>query len=108
MKGAVSELKELMEKSTEQGMQTFDQALYKLYKEGRISLEEALKNADSKNNLRLKITLDENPAGAAAVEAEMAEEEAAAAAAQPQNEPMKTEAPKAGPLDGLSLVDLDQ
>lgn len=108
MKGAVSELKELMEKSTEQGMQTFDQALYKLYKEGRISLEEALKNADSKNNLRLKITLDENPAGAAAAEAEMAEEEAAAAAAQPQNEPMKTEAPKAGPLDGLSLVDLDQ
>jgi twitching motility protein PilU len=108
MKGAVSELKELMEKSTEQGMQTFDQALYKLYTEGRISLEEALKNADSKNNLRLKITLDENPAGAAAVEAEMAEEEAAAAAAQPQNEPMKTEAPKAGPLDGLSLVDLDQ
>ena len=108
MKGAVSELKELMEKSTEQGMQTFDQALYKLYKEGRISLEEALKNADSKNNLRLKITLDENPAGAAAVEAEMAEEEAAAAAAQPQNEPMKTEASKAGPLDGLSLVDLDQ
>jgi len=108
MKGAVSELKELMEKSTEQGMQTFDQALYKLYKEGRISLEEALKNADSKNNLRLKITLDENPAGAAAVEAEMAEEEAAAATAQPQNEPMKTEASKAGPLDGLSLVDLDQ
>ena len=108
MKGAVSELKELMEKSTEQGMQTFDQALYKLYKEGRISLEEALKNADSKNNLRLKITLDENPAGAAAVEAEMAEEEATAAAAQPQNEPMKTEASKAGPLDGLSLVDLDQ
>lgn len=108
MKGAVSELKELMEKSTEQGMQTFDQALYKLYKEGRISLEEALKNADSKNNLRLKITLDENPAGAAAVEAEMAEEEAAAAAAQPQNEPMKTESSKAGPLDGLSLVDLDQ
>jgi hypothetical protein len=40
----------------------------------------------------------------------MAEEEAAAAAAaaQPQNEPMKTEASKAGPLDGLSLVDLDQ
>ncbi|MFZ9128153.1 MAG: PilT/PilU family type 4a pilus ATPase [Pseudomonadales bacterium] len=110
MKGAVSELKELMEKSTEQGMQTFDQALYKLYKEGRISLEEALKNADSKNNLRLKITLDENPAGAAAaaVEAEMAEEEEAVAPAEPKNEPTKTEAPKGGALDGLSLVDLDQ
>jgi len=108
MKGAVSELKELMEKSTEQGMQTFDQALYKLYKEGRISLEEALKNADSKNNLRLKITLDENPAGAAAVEAEMAEEEEAVAPAEAKNEPTKTEAPKGGALDGLSLVDLDQ
>ena len=78
-KGAVSELKELMEKSTEQGMQTFDQSLYKLYKEGRISLEEALKNADSKNNLRLRITLDENPAGAAAIEEEMAREAAAEA-----------------------------
>jgi twitching motility protein PilU len=108
MKGAVSELKELMEKSTEQGMQTFDQALYKLYKEGRISLEEALKNADSKNNLRLKITLDENPAGAAAVEAEMAEEEEAVAPAEPKHEPTKTEARKGGALDGLSLVDLDQ
>jgi len=58
-KGAVSDLKELMEKSGEQGMQTFDMALFKLYKQGKISLEEALKNADSKNNLRLKITLDE-------------------------------------------------
>ena len=78
-KGAVSELKELMEKSTEQGMQTFDQSLYRLYKEGRISLDEALKNADSKNNLRLRITLDENPAGAAAIEEEIAREAAAEA-----------------------------
>ena len=60
-KGAVSDLKELMEKSEEQGMQTFDRALFKLYKAGRISEEEALKNADSRNNLRLKITLDDNP-----------------------------------------------
>jgi len=50
-----------MEKSEEQGMQTFDRALFKLYKAGRISEEEALKNADSRNNLRLKITLDDNP-----------------------------------------------
>ena len=49
-KGDVSSLKELMEKSDEQGMQTFDIALYKLYKEGRISMEEAIRNADSKNN----------------------------------------------------------
>ena len=46
-----------MEKSTGQGMQTFDQSLSKLYKEGQISLDEALKNADSKNNLG-RITLE--------------------------------------------------
>ena len=40
-------------------MRTFDSALYHLYKDGKITLEEALKNADSKNNLRLKISLDE-------------------------------------------------
>ncbi|MBL4681090.1 MAG: PilT/PilU family type 4a pilus ATPase [Pseudomonadales bacterium] len=57
-KGEVGLLKELMEKSVEQGMQTFDYALFKLFKLGKISLEEALKNADSKNNLRLRITLD--------------------------------------------------
>jgi twitching motility protein PilU len=41
-------------------MRTFDSALYHLYKEGKISLEEALRNADSKNNLRLKISLAES------------------------------------------------
>jgi twitching motility protein PilU len=50
-------IKEVMEKSTEQGMITFDLSLEKLYKEKKISLEEALINADSKNNLRLKLTL---------------------------------------------------
>jgi len=50
-------LKEVMEKSEPLGMQTFDTALMRLYVEGRISLEEALKNADSPNNLRLKINL---------------------------------------------------
>ncbi len=54
-------IKEVMEKSEAQGMQTFDSALYKLYTDGRISLDEALKNADSKNNLRLRISLNENP-----------------------------------------------
>ncbi len=51
-------IKEVMDKSENQGMQTFDLALYKLYKQGKISLDEAIKNADSKNNLRLKVTLD--------------------------------------------------
>ena len=105
-KGAVSELKELMEKSTGQGMQTFDQSLYKLYKEGRISLEEALKNADSKNNLRLRITLDENPAGAAAIEEEMARE-AAAEANQQSGQQTGEGSGDNQSLDGLSLVDLD-
>jgi twitching motility protein PilU len=44
-----------MEASESYGMQTFDLALFKLYQEGRISEDEALKNADSPNNLRLKI-----------------------------------------------------
>jgi len=48
-----------MEKSEQQGMKTFDSALYDLFKSGKISYEEALKNADSKNNLRLRIQLSE-------------------------------------------------
>ena len=55
--GEVLEIKEVMEKSEPMGMQTFDIALYKLYQEGKISLDEALKNADAENNLRLKIEL---------------------------------------------------
>ena len=57
--GEVMELKEVMEKSEQQGMKTFDSALYDLCKSGKISYEEALKNADSKNNLRLRIQLSE-------------------------------------------------
>jgi len=59
LKGEVHKIKEIMEKSENIGMQTFDAALYKLYKAGRISLEEALRNADSQNNLRLRISLEE-------------------------------------------------
>ena len=55
--GKPDEVKEVMSKSEAQGMQTFDSALYSLYSGGLISMDEALKNADSKNNLRLKITL---------------------------------------------------
>ncbi len=57
-KGAVGELKELMTKSTEVGMQTFDQALYALYNAGEISYEDALAHADSANDLRLLIKLE--------------------------------------------------
>ena len=59
LKGDVHGIKEIMEKSRNLGMQTFDQALYDLHKEGKITLEEALRNADSQNNLRLKISLSE-------------------------------------------------
>lgn len=56
-KGQVHELKELMKKSTEHGMQTFDQALYDLYDSGEITYEDALSHADSPNDLRLMIKL---------------------------------------------------
>ena len=57
LKGQLHELKEIMKKSRELGMQTFDQALFDLYNEGAISYEEALRNADSMNELRLQIKL---------------------------------------------------
>ena len=56
-KGDVHLLKELMSKSREQGMQTFDQALYMLYSEGEITYDAALTHADSANDLRLLIKL---------------------------------------------------
>mgnify|MGYP003387213592 CR=1 FL=1 len=56
-KGDVHKLKELMKNSTEQGMQTFDQALYAFYANGDISYEDALKHADSSNEVRLMIKL---------------------------------------------------
>jgi twitching motility protein PilU len=56
-KGEVHKLKELMKSSREQGMQTFDQALYNLYAAGRIGYEDALNSADSRNEVRLMIKL---------------------------------------------------
>ena len=56
-KGEVHEIKEIMKKSRELGMQTFDQALFDLYEEGRISYEDALRFADSINEVRLQIKL---------------------------------------------------
>jgi twitching motility protein PilU len=65
-KGDVDMLKEGMEQGIQEGCQTFDQALFSLYRDKKISLEQALVNADSENNLRLKIKLaglkvDEEP-----------------------------------------------
>jgi twitching motility protein PilU len=59
-KAEIAEIKEAMEKGTNVGMQTFDQALFDLYRAGKITQEEALKNADSANNLRLRIKLEED------------------------------------------------
>jgi len=57
-KGEVAQIKEVMSRSNRIGMKTFDQALYELYEAGGISYEDALRNADSKNELRLKIKLE--------------------------------------------------
>jgi len=56
-KGDVHSIKEIMSKSNELGMQTFDQALFNLFEAGKITYEDALRNADSMNDLRLKIKL---------------------------------------------------
>jgi twitching motility protein PilU len=65
LRGDLHSIKEIMEKSENLGMQTFDGALFKLYKEGRISFDEAIRNADSPNNLRLRIKLQGGDTAAA-------------------------------------------
>ncbi|MBL0040544.1 MAG: PilT/PilU family type 4a pilus ATPase [Xanthomonadales bacterium] len=55
----VHEIKEAMDRSLEDGMQTFDQALFRMYKDGKVELEEALNKADSRDGLALKIRLAE-------------------------------------------------
>ncbi|MDD5295563.1 MAG: PilT/PilU family type 4a pilus ATPase [Rhodocyclaceae bacterium] len=70
-KGEIHEIKEIMKRSRELGMQTFDQSLFDLHEAGKISYEDALRNADSVNDLRLQIKLNSkearkrNPAGEA-------------------------------------------
>mgnify|MGYP001825355621 FL=1 len=94
--GEVMEIKEVMEKSEPMGMQTFDMALYNLYKSGKISLDEALRNADAENNLRLKIELSEK--GAAHAAAAKSDDKASA-------EKEQKAAAKKDALGGLSLVE---
>lgn len=92
-KGDIDSIKEIMSKSENLGMQTFDAALFKLQKAGKISLDEALKNADSANNLRLRIKLAE---GDGPAEAGASSEE-------------KTETKKASSaFEGLSLEKTDE
>jgi twitching motility protein PilU len=63
-KGEVHKLKDLMKRSNQQGMKTFDQALYELYREGEITQEDAIHHADSANEVRLMIKLKETDLGA--------------------------------------------
>jgi twitching motility protein PilU len=126
--GKVDEIKEVMLKSEASGMQTFDTALYKLYKDKKISMDEALRNADSKNNLRLRITLEEGqgneqapppqqakaPTPAASSPAPQANAKPAPATAEqskPAPAPAAEPAPKpaaAAGLSGLSLQPIDE
>ncbi|HXR19074.1 MAG TPA: PilT/PilU family type 4a pilus ATPase [Steroidobacteraceae bacterium] len=57
-RGEVAKIKEVMSRSNRIGMKTFDQALFDLYEQGYISYEDALRNADSKNELRLRVKLE--------------------------------------------------
>jgi twitching motility protein PilU len=57
-RGEVAKIKEVMARSTRVGMKTFDQALFDLFEQGHISYEDALRNADSKNELRLRVKLE--------------------------------------------------
>jgi len=79
LKSRLTEIKEIMEKSENLGMQTFDGAIFKLYTAGKVSLEDAIANADSPNNLRLRIKLATE--GVAVPKAETV------AAAAPQTQP---------------------
>jgi twitching motility protein PilU len=62
-KGEVAEIKEVMKRSRELGMQTFDQALFEIYEAGLVSYEDAVRNADSVNDLRLQIKLHSKRGG---------------------------------------------
>lgn len=62
-KGEIHEMKELVKKSREQGMITFDEAIFELIKSGQVTMEEGMRNADSVNDLRLRVKLDESGAG---------------------------------------------
>ena len=99
---AIDEIKEVMLKSETAGMMTFDTALLNLYNEGKISYEEALKNADSKNNLALKIKLSgkKQPPKQATNTAPANKSAASPAASQ---RAAATSAPVARPSAGLSL-----
>ena len=84
-RGDVGTIKEVMEKSEAAGMQTFDSHLINLYQDGKISLEEAIRNADSQNNVKLRISLSKGakksaPSGLSLVEKDEPKDDEAAEA----------------------------
>lgn len=97
-KGEINEIKDALEKSMSPGSQTFEQALFKMFIDGRISQEEAMANADSATNMLWLI----NQATAGEISGE-----APAAAPPPSHAPKKEEEKKAGPLSagGASFTD---
>jgi len=102
--GKVDEIKEVMAKSETQGMQTFDSALFKLHNQGKITLEEALSNADSRNNLRLRIQLHDDPHAEPTANPLPAPAETASVAPAVAS----VEKPTAGALANLSLEPLTE
>lgn len=106
LRGEIHSIKEIMEKSENLGMQTFDGALFKLYREGRISMEEALKNADSENNLRLRIKLADKGEALAQEQAQALEQdEAPEAKEKPKDEPVVTSTGMTLELESLDEED---
>lgn len=99
LKSRLTEIKEIMEKSENLGMQTFDGAIFKLYMAGKVSFDDAIANADSPNNLRLRIKLATD--GVAVPKAE------AVAAAAPQAQP-KTPPTSFGELSLQKIDDDDE
>ncbi len=104
-RGEVSEIKEVMEKSERIGMCTFDSALLALYRRGKITMEEALKNADSENNLRLKIELgDDAPKESASSESDPF----SGLSLLEKEEPKEEVAEESASEGGLTLEDLPE
>lgn len=97
LKSRLHEIKEIMEKSENLGMQTFDGALFKLFRSGRISFDEAIANSDSPNNLRLRIKLaDDEKQAAKPVKEEKAPVSIPASFAELSLEAMEEEKPEEG------------
>ncbi|WP_144392167.1 PilT/PilU family type 4a pilus ATPase [Pleionea sediminis] len=106
-RGNVHEIKEVMEKSLNLGMQTFDRALYRLWDDGKISLDDATKNADSPNNLRLMIKLagkSENGSEEPVVNDKVDDEQQSSSEKNEQEEMKKEEDKTVKTSDGLTLA----